>query len=147
MFDRIVRFSVYRPGLAFLGAFLLLLGSILAFRGLAIDAVPDISNVQVQILTRAGSMDGETIEANITYPIESAMGAVPNVKEVRSVTRFGLSAITVVFEEGADIYRARQLVSEQLQTVDLDAKPRLGPIATGLGEIYHYSLDVKNPSE
>lgn len=147
MFDRILRYSVFNPAAAIMLAATLLLGAIVAYQYLPIDAVPDITNVQVQIMTRAESLDGETIEANITYPIESSMGAVPRVQEVRSVTRFGLSVVTVVFEEGTDIYLARQLVNEQLSTLDLQGyKPRMGPIATGLGEIYHYSLDVKNPS-
>ena len=147
MFDKILRYSVYNPGAAFGLALLLLGGAFYSYQVIPIDAVPDITNVQVQVMTRAESLDGETIEANITYPIESAMGAVPNVQEIRSVTRFGLSVVTVIFEEGTDIYLARQLVGEQLATLDLqDAQPRLGPIATGLGEIYHYSIEVKEPA-
>ncbi|HBS06280.1 MAG TPA: CusA/CzcA family heavy metal efflux RND transporter, partial [Leptospiraceae bacterium] len=125
----------------------MLIGAVVSYQYLPVDAVPDITNVQVQIITRAESLDGETIEANITYPIESAMGAVPDVHEVRSVTRYGLSVVTVIFEEGMDIYLARQLINEQLSTLDLQGyKPRLGPIATGLGEIYHYSLDYREPA-
>ena len=147
MFDRILRYSVFNPGLAILFAFSLLIGAVVSYQYLPVDAVPDITNVQVQIITRAESLDGETIEANITYPIESAMGAVPDVHEVRSVTRYGLSVVTVIFEEGMDIYLARQLINEQLSTLDLQGyKPRLGPLATGLGEIYHYSLDYREPA-
>ena len=147
MFDRILRFSVFRPLPSILLALALIAGAFFSYKYLPIDAVPDITNVQVQVITRADSLDGETIEANVTYPIESAMGAVPDVQEVRSVTRYGLSVVTVIFEEGMDIYLARQLINEQLATLDLQGfQPRLGPIATGLGEIYHYSLDFKEPA-
>lgn len=147
MFNKILKYSVFNPGVSIGFALLLIAGAVFSYRFLPIDAVPDITNVQVQVMTRAASLDGETIEANITYPIESSMGAIPNVKEIRSVTRYGLSVVTVIFEEGTDIYLARQLVGEQLATLDLQgANPRMGPIATGLGEIYHYSIDVKNPS-
>ena len=112
---------------------------------LPIDAVPDVTNVQVQILTKAPALGAEEIERFITFPIEASMNGVPRVDEIRSVSQFGLSAITVVFEEGTDIYWARQMVSERL----VEAKgnipngvgsPEIGPISTGLGEIYQFQV-------
>lgn len=112
---------------------------------LPIDAVPDVTNVQVQILTKAPVLGAEEIERLITFPIEASMNGVPRVDEIRSVSQFGLSAITVVFEEGTDTYWARQMVSERL----VEAKgcipegmgsPAIGPISTGLGEIYQFQV-------
>ncbi|MBI4817454.1 MAG: efflux RND transporter permease subunit [Deltaproteobacteria bacterium] len=112
---------------------------------LPIDAVPDVTNEQVQILTTAPALAPLEVERLITFPVESAMAGIPNVAEIRSVSKFGLSAVTVVFDEGTDIYRARQLVQERL----VEAKeaipegygtPEMGPIATGLGEIYQFEV-------
>jgi len=112
---------------------------------LPIDAVPDITNVQVQILTKAPALGAEEIERFITFPIEAAMNGVPRVEEIRSVSQFGLSAITVVFEEGTDIYWARQMVSERLGEARENVpegmgSPEIGPISTGLGEIYQFQV-------
>jgi len=114
---------------------------------LPIDAVPDITNVQVIALTDAPALGPEEVEQFITVPVENAMNGIPNIKEVRSITQFGFSSVTVVFKEGTDIYWARQLVNERLMEVR-DAipegfgSPSMGPIATGLGEIYLF--EVKN---
>ncbi len=112
---------------------------------LPIDAVPDVTNVQVQILTKAPALGAEEIERFITFPVEAAMNGVPKVEEIRSVSQFGLSAITVVFEEGTDIYWARQMVSERLTEARGDipedaGSPEIGPISTGLGEIYQFEV-------
>ena len=112
---------------------------------LPIDAVPDVTNVQVQILTKAPALGAEEIERFITFPIEAAMNGVPLVEEIRSVSQFGLSAITVVFNEGTDIYWARQMVSERLTEARGDipegmGSPEIGPISTGLGEIYQFEV-------
>ncbi len=112
---------------------------------LPIDAVPDVTNVQVQILTKAPALGAEEIERFITFPIEAAMNGVPRVEEIRSVSQFGLSAITVVFDEGTDIYWARQMVTEKLNDArenippDMGA-PEIGPVSTGLGEIYQFEV-------
>jgi cobalt-zinc-cadmium resistance protein CzcA len=112
---------------------------------LPIDAVPDVTNVQVQILTNSPGIAPQEVESFITFPIESAMSGLPDVEEIRSVSKFGLSVVTVVFLEGTDIYWARQLVSERL-TEAREAiptgygDPAIGPISTGLGEIYQFEL-------
>jgi cobalt-zinc-cadmium resistance protein CzcA len=111
---------------------------------LPIDAVPDITNVQIQVLTKAPSLGPVDVERTITFPIESSMSGLPELSEVRSVSRFGLSAITLVFEEGTDLLRARQLVSERLtqarDRLPPDASPELGPMSTGLGEILQFEV-------
>lgn len=112
---------------------------------LPIDAVPDVTNVQVQILTKAPALGAEEIERFITFPIEASMNGVPRVEEIRSVSQFGLSAVTVVFEEGTDMYWARQMVGERLNEARGNipegmGAPSVGPISTGLGEIYQFEV-------
>lgn len=118
-------------------------------RELPIDAVPDITNVQVQILTNAPALGAVDVERSITFPVESAMSGLPEVEEIRSISRFGLSAVTVVFREGTDLLRARQLVSERL-VVARDALPpgtdtELGPLSTGLGEVLQFEVKSDRP--
>ena len=113
--------------------------------GLPIDAVPDVTNVQVQVLTNSPGLAPEEVERFITFPVETAMSGLPRVTELRSVSKFGLSVVTVVFEEGSDIYWARQLVSERLaeareQIPEGYGEPGMGPISTGLGEIYQFEV-------
>ncbi len=112
---------------------------------LPIDAVPDVTNVQVQVLTSAPSLAPLEVERQITFPVEVAMSGLPNVEEIRSVSKFGISNITIVFEEGTDIYFARQLILERLSQAREQippgiGSPEMGPIATGLGEIYQYKV-------
>ena len=112
---------------------------------LPIDAVPDVTNVQVQVLTTAPALAPLEVERLITFPVESAMAGLPDLEEIRSVSKFGLSAVTIVFIEGTDIYRARQLVSERLSEAREGippgyGSPEMGPIATGLGEIYQFEV-------
>ncbi len=125
---------------------LALLGVWAAVR-LPIDAVPDITNVQVQINTAVPALAPEEIEKLVTFPIESELAGLPAMLELRSLSKFGLSQVTMTFEDGTDIYRTRQLVTERLQGVldDLPkgVEPRLAPISTGLGEIYYYTLRYK----
>jgi cobalt-zinc-cadmium resistance protein CzcA len=114
-------------------------------RRLPIDAVPDVTNVQVQVLTTAAALAPLEVERLITIPVESAMSGLPAIDEIRSVSKFGLSAVTVVFEEDTDIYRARQLVQERLSQAREAippgyGTPEMGPIATGLGEIYQFEV-------
>jgi cobalt-zinc-cadmium resistance protein CzcA len=122
-----------------------------SFQYLPIDAVPDITNNQVQINTVIEGLAPEEIERTITFPVETSMRGLAGVEQVRSITRFGLSQVTVIFKDGLDIYRARQVVSERLQGVlpklPKGAESNLGPISTGLGEIYQYTLDVEKPSK
>lgn len=116
-----------------------------ALTRLPIDAVPDVTNVQVQVLTNSPGLAPEEVERFITFPVETAMSGLPKIEEIRSVSRFGLSVVTVVFEEGSDIYWARQLVGERLAKArgEIPAgygEPELGPISTGLGEIYQFEV-------
>lgn len=144
MLERIIEFSIRQRwlvmaivvGLAGLG--------IWNFNRLPIDAVPDITNVQVQINTEAPGFSPLETEQRITFPVETAISGLPGLDYTRSVSRYGLSQVTVVFDDGTDIYRARQLVSERIQSVQgalpEGITPEPGPIATGLGEIYMYIL-------
>lgn len=115
---------------------------------LPIDAVPDITNVQVQVLTNAPALGPVDVERTITFPVESSMSGLPGVEQIRSVSRFGLSAVTVVFEEGTDLLRARQLISERLtgakERLPPGTNPELGPLSSGLGEIFQFELRADN---
>ena len=107
--------------------------------------MPDVTNVQVQVLTAAPSLAPLEIERQITFPVEVAMSGLPDIEEIRSVSKFGLSAVTVVFDDSVSIYFARQLVLERLsqareQIPESIGSPEMGPISTGLGEIYQYEL-------
>src|SRR3989338_1461668 len=147
MINKIIHFSVYNRGVVLLFTLMAAMAGWSAFQRLPIDAVPDITNVQVQINTPVEGLVPEETERSVTFPIEAAMNGIAGVEEVRSLTRFGLSQVTVVFEEGTDIYRARQLVSERLQTVMDELPPgltpKLAPISTGLGEIFYYVVDYR----
>ena len=112
---------------------------------LPIDAVPDVTNVQVQILTDSPGLAPEEVESLVTFPVETAMAGLPKVEQIRSVSKFGLSVVTVVFVEGTDIYWARQQVGERLtaareQIPDGYGEPELGPLAGGLGEIFQFLI-------
>lgn len=150
MINKIIHFSVYNRGIILLLTLAMAISGIFAFQNLPIDAVPDITNNQVQVNTTIEGLAPEEIERTITYPVESSMRGIAGVLQVRSITRFGLSQVTVVFKDGVDIYRARQMVSERLQGVLSELPPnadaKLGPVSTGLGEIFQYTLDVKNPA-
>ena len=114
-------------------------------RSLPIDAVPDITNVQVQINTEAAGYSPLEAEQRVTYPVETAMAGLPNLDYSRSLSRYGLSQVTVVFEDGTDIYFARQLVAERIEKVKTalpsGLSPEMGPISTGLGEIFMFTVD------
>ncbi len=116
------------------------------FNRLPIDAVPDITNVQVQINTQVKALSPVEVERQVTFPIEWSMGGIPRVEQVRSLSRYGLSQVTVIFEDGTDIYWARQLVSERLSSSKASLppglEPQIGPVATGLGEIYMWTLEA-----
>ncbi|MDQ2675835.1 MAG: CusA/CzcA family heavy metal efflux RND transporter, partial [Actinomycetota bacterium] len=145
MIDRIIRFSVEQRLLVLLMVAILIGTGVYSLQRLPIDAVPDVTNVQVQVLTAAPSLAPLEIERQITFPVEVAMSGLPGVEEIRSVSKFGLSAVTIVFEDATDIYFARQLVLERLsaareQIPEGLGSPEMGPISTGLGEIYQYEL-------
>ena len=122
------------------------LSGIAALRNLTIDAVPDITPVQVQILTRSPALGPVEVEQYVTFPIEAAMTGIPGVHEIRSVSRYGLSAVTVIFEERVNLYLARQLVNERLSAAieNIPAelgRPQMGPMTTGLGEVYQFTVE------
>ncbi len=145
MLERIVGFSIRQRWFVLaLVALFCALGAWSAVR-LPIDAVPDITNVQVQINTEAEGYSPLESEQRITFPIETAIAGIPNLEYTRSISRYGLSQVTVVFEDGTDIFFARQLVNERIQQVKSQLpegiEPQMGPIATGLGEIFMYAIE------
>ncbi|GAB3921388.1 CusA/CzcA family heavy metal efflux RND transporter [Mucilaginibacter myungsuensis] len=148
MFDKIIAFSISNK--LVVGAFIIILiaAGIFSLSRLPIDAQPDITNNQVQIITQAPTLGAQEVEQYITAPIELAIANVPKVIEKRSISRSGLSVITVVFEDNADIYWARQQISEGLKEAESQipkdtGEPTLAPITTGLGEIYQYVIHTK----
>ncbi|MFI8742166.1 efflux RND transporter permease subunit [Pseudomonas sp. NPDC077405] len=146
MINAILRFSVERRFLT-LSLILVLVGvGLWSFQRLPIDAVPDITNVQVQINTEAPGYSPLEAEQRITFPVETALYGLPNLSYTRSISRYGLSQVTVVFEEGTDIYFARNLIDERLGTIKNalppGLEPEMGPIATGLGEILMYTVEA-----
>lgn len=147
MFDRIIRFVIEQHWLVLLLVFGMAAGGIYSYQKLPIDAVPDITNVQVQINTTAPGYSPLETEQRITYPIETVMSGLPNLEQTRSLSRYGLSQITVIFKDGTDIYFARQLVNERIQqakeNLPAGVTPAMGPISTGLGEIYLWTVEAK----
>ncbi len=148
MINSIIRFSVNQRLLILLLTAMLVAGGTYNYRRLPIDAVPDVTNTQVQILTAAPALSPLEIERQITFPIEVTISGLPDIEEIRSVSKFGLSAVTVVFDDSVNIYFARQLVSERLtqareQIPSTIGVPEMGPISTGLGEIYQYELKAE----
>jgi cobalt-zinc-cadmium resistance protein CzcA len=145
MINALIRFSVSQRLLVMLIVAILVSAGGYSLQHLPIDAVPDVTNVQVQVLTAAPSLAPLEVERQITFPVEVAMSGLPDIEEIRSVSKFGLSAVTIVFDDSVDIYFARQLVLERLsqareQIPDKIGSPEMGPISTGLGEIYQYEL-------
>lgn len=145
MYTRLIDWALANPLLVLLASLMLLLGGGYAATHLAVDAVPDVTNVQVQIMTTAPALGPLEVEQSVTVPVEAAMSGMPNVEEIRSVSQFGLSVVTVVFNEHTDIYWARQQVNERLQQAREYippgvSHPSLGPISTGLGEIYQFEV-------
>jgi len=144
--ESLLRFAIHRRGLMLVLVLALAGLGVWSFQHLPIDAVPDITNVQVQINTEAPGYTPLEAEQRVTFAVETAMAGLPRLEHTRSVSRYGLSQVTVVFADGTDIYFARQLVSERLQALksQLPAglEPQLGPIATGLGEIFMWTVDA-----
>lgn len=148
MLDKIIRFSIYNKGVVGFLTALLIISGIYSITQLPIDAVPDITNNQVQIMTLAPTLGAQEVEQFITAPIELSMGNIPHVIEKRSISRSGISVITIVFKDDADIFWARQQIGERLKEAEEQipkglAVPSLAPITTGLGEIYHYVIHTK----
>ncbi len=146
MIDQLIAYCVRNKIIVFTGVLMLIAWGIYSLKNLAIDAVPDITNNQVQVITTSQTLAAQEVEQFITYPVEIALANIPGIEEIRSISRFGLSVVTVVFEENMDILKARQLVSERLLVAreaipEAMGKPELGPIITGLSEIYQYILE------
>lgn len=142
MLDKIIKYSIEHSWITFLGVFVLIILGIYNYEHLPIDAVPDITNVQVQINTEAPGYSPLEVEQRITFPIETIMSGLPHLSYTRSLSKYGLSQVTVVFKDGTDIYFARPLINEKLQEIKSKLPdgviPVMGPIATGLGEIFMY---------
>jgi len=145
MVSKLISLALSNRLLVVFGLILLVGAGVKAMLDLPLDAVPDVTNEQVQVLTSVPGLSPLEVERFITFPVEAAMSGIPDVTEIRSVSKFGLSAVTVVFEEGTDIYWARQQVSERLSSAEEMippgyGSPELGPISTGLGEIYQFEV-------
>ena len=148
MFERIIRFSIEQRWLVLLAVLAMAGLGIYNYQKLPIDAVPDITNVQVQINTAAPGYSPLETEQRITFPIEAVMAGLPGLRQTRSLSRYGLSQVTVIFRDGTDVYFARQLVNERLQSATGEMPdgihPQIGPISTGLGEIYLWTVEAKD---
>lgn len=154
MLDRLLHFSLTQRFLVIIGTILLVGFGLVSWRQLNLDAVPDITTNQVAINTETGGMGPEEVEKLVTFPIETAMGGIPGVTQVRSLSQYGLSQVTVTFKDEVDTYFARQLVSERLNNVKEllptgIESPQMGPVSTGLGDIYMYTIesDSRPPME
>ena len=150
MLNKLIDLGVENRLLVVLALLAIIVGSALVLPKLNLDAFPDVTNVQVQINTEAQGLAAEEVEQLITFPVEAVMYALPDVEEVRSISKTGLSVITVVFKEGTDIYFARQLVFERLQAAqeqipDGIGTPEMGPNTSGLGQVYQYYLRSDDP--
>lgn len=147
MFERIIRFAIEQRWLVMLAVLGVAAIGVFSYQKLPIDAVPDITNVQVQINTSAPGYSPLEMEQRITFPLETVMSGLPDLEQTRSLSRYGLSQITVIFKDGTDIYFARQLVNERLQEakerLPAGVTPMMGPISTGLGEIYLWTVEAK----
>ncbi|HQN45735.1 MAG TPA: efflux RND transporter permease subunit, partial [Rugosibacter sp.] len=147
MFEKIIRFSIDQRWLVLLMVLGMAVLGVFSYQKLPIDAVPDITNVQVQINTAAPGYSPLESEQRITFPIETVMAGLPGLQQTRSLSRYGLSQVTVIFKDGTDIYFARQLVNERIQQakgqLPVGIEPGMGPISTGLGEIFMWTVEVK----
>jgi cobalt-zinc-cadmium resistance protein CzcA len=142
----IIDFSLRNRGLVILAAMACAAFGILSMRRLDVDAFPDTTPVQVQINTIAAALGPEEVETQITFPIEQALSGLPKLRNLRSISKFGLSQVVVTFEDGTDIYFARTVVNERLATAQLPVnveRPKMGPVSTGLGEVFHYVVTGK----
>src|SRR5512146_750036 len=150
MLEAIVAQTLKYRNIVLLGVVVLIAFGVYSYLHLPIDAFPDVTNVQVEVLSTAPGLSALEMERCVTYPIENAMRGLPDVVQMRSVTKFGLSVVTIVFKDKVDIYFARQLVFQKLEeakgNVPDSVSISMGPIATAMGEIYQYTLKGKEPS-
>jgi cobalt-zinc-cadmium resistance protein CzcA len=151
MIESILRAAITRRWLVLAAVLALIILGLWNYQRLPIDAVPDITNVQVQINTEASGYSPLETEQRITYPVETALAGLPKLAYTRSISRYGLSQVTVVFDEGTDIYFARNLINERLGQIKSalpdEIEPVMGPIATGLGEIFMYTVEATDPKK
>ncbi|HJW85732.1 MAG TPA: efflux RND transporter permease subunit, partial [Candidatus Brocadiaceae bacterium] len=148
MLERILKFSIRRRWVVLIATLAVAVLGMYNYQKVPIDAVPDITNVQVQINTEASGYSPFEVEQRITFPIETSIAGLPGLLETRSLSRYGLSQVTVIFQDGTDIYFARQLINERIQEVKGNlpsgVDPLMGPIATGLGEIFMWTVEPKD---
>src|SRR4051812_119098 len=151
MLNALIEWSLHNRFLVLMGTLLVALTGVYASLHLPIDAVPDLTNVQVQVITEAPALSPLEVETLLSFPVEGAMSGLPNVEQIRSISKFGISVVTIVFREGTDIYRARQLVGERLSKAAAAippgyGTPTLGPIATALGEVFQFQVKAAKGS-
>src|SRR5437868_7752337 len=146
MFERLIRFAIEQRWLVILAVLGMSALGIYNYGRLPIDAIPDITNVQVQVNTSAPGYSPLEMEQRVTYPIESVMAGLPGLEQTRSLSRYGLSQLTVIFKDGTDIHFARQLVNQRMQEardkLPDGVTPTMGPISSGLGEIYLWTVEA-----
>jgi len=152
MIDKIIAFSIKQKMVVGFCVLILILAGIFSAVQLPIDAVPDITNNQIQVITSSPTLSASEIERFITYPIEISMKSIPDVVELRSISKFGISVVTIVFEDNVDIYFARNQVFQKLQEAQENipeglGKPEMAPVSTGLGEIYQYVVRAEDPND
>jgi cobalt-zinc-cadmium resistance protein CzcA len=148
MFERIIRLAIEHRWLVLLAVLGMAGLGVYNYQRLPIDAVPDITNVQVQINTAAPGYSPLEVEQRVTFPVETVMAGLPHLEQTRSLSRYGLSQVTVIFKDGTDIYFARQLVNQRIQEarekLPAGIAPAMGPISTGLGEIYLWTVEAED---
>ena len=151
MFQKLITYSIHNKLVVGVATLALIVWGVWSLIHLPFDATPDITNNQVQVITQAPSLGAQEVEQNITTPVEMALANIPRIEERRSISRSGLSVITLVFDDAADIYWARSQVAQVLETISKElpnnTETEMGPIATGLGEIYHYTVRAKEGYE
>ena len=151
MLEKLIAYTLKQKGMVIFAALVIVVFGFYSYIKLPIDAFPDVTNIQVEVVSHADGLSAVEIERNVTYPIEMAMRGLPDIEQLRSVTKFGLSIVTVVFKDNVDIYFARQLVFERLaearEKVPKGVQVAMGPIGTAMGEIYQYTLEGKVPQD
>jgi cobalt-zinc-cadmium resistance protein CzcA len=151
MLEKIITYTLKQRGMVIFLSLSIILFGLYSYLNLPIDAFPDVTNIQVEVISHADGLSAIEIERNVTYPIETAMRGLPNIEQMRSVTKFGLSIVTIVFQDRVDIYFARQLVFERLaearEKVPKGVTVAMGPIGTAMGEIYQYTLEKEMPKD
>jgi cobalt-zinc-cadmium resistance protein CzcA len=151
MLEKIIAYTLKQKGMVIFLSLLIIAAGVYSYFKLPIDAFPDVTNIQVEVISHADGLSAIEIERNVTYPIEMDMRGLPDLEQMRSVTKFGLSIVTIVFKDNVDIYFARQLVFERLadarEKVPKGVEVAMGPIGTAMGEIYQYTLEGKIPAD